>query len=237
MQQWLGSHKGPRLRHFPEEPRSLARGGFTREVLNRVGADGVGVKFPIFQVNCSCLLSSWENEEKSEEKRTKTTKKRRKTKHIEHKRTKTKQSERKMKKSEEKRRKAKKSEEKRRKKKKIGKIPPTPSTPTPLRTSQFTGKRLTWKLRSSPVRPQIVKVARLQSAEFFWASRACKPWSANRELRGWQRRGRSKTGDKSGLKKAHKPWIWGKNSAQSVSSARPKPWSANRECGTFTLWA
>ena len=29
--------------------------GFNREVLNGVGADGVGVKFPIFPVNCSYL--------------------------------------------------------------------------------------------------------------------------------------------------------------------------------------
>ena len=49
--------------------------------------------------------------------------------------------EKKRRKSEEKRRKTKKNEEKRKKNEKNGKIPPTPSTPTPLRTSQFLGIR------------------------------------------------------------------------------------------------
>ena len=89
-----------------------------REVAHGVGADGVGVKFPFFAVNCSCSpLSS----SRMREKRRKTKKngeKRRKTKKNEEKRKKTK-----------KRRKTKKNV-------KNGKIPPTPSTPTPLRTSQ-----------------------------------------------------------------------------------------------------
>ena len=46
-----------------------------REVLDGVGADGVGVKFPIFPVNCSCVLFVLENKEKNEEKRRKTKKK------------------------------------------------------------------------------------------------------------------------------------------------------------------
>ena len=42
----------------PLEPRALPLGalrGFVREILNGVSADGVGVKFPIVLVNCSCL--------------------------------------------------------------------------------------------------------------------------------------------------------------------------------------
>ena len=40
-----------------------------REVLHGVGADGVGVKFPIFAVNCCCLpLSFRRSREKCEEK-------------------------------------------------------------------------------------------------------------------------------------------------------------------------
>ena len=57
----------------------------SREVLHGVGADGVGVKFPILAVNCSCSpLSSEKREENSRN----------------------------------------------------GKVPPTPSAATPLRTSQ-----------------------------------------------------------------------------------------------------
>ena len=85
-----------------------------REVPNGVGADGVGVKFPIFPVNCSRLPLFQENRKKTkknEEKRRKTKKKRRKTKKKSKKRRKTKKNE------------------------KNGKTPPTPSTPTPLRTS------------------------------------------------------------------------------------------------------
>ena len=85
-----------------------------REVPNGVGADGVGVKFPIFPVNCSRLPLFQENRQKTK----KHEEKRRKTKKNEEKRKKTK-----------KRRKTKKNEE-------SGKIPPTPSTPTPLRTFQ-----------------------------------------------------------------------------------------------------
>ena len=40
----------------------------TREVLHGVGADGVGVKFPIVAVNCCCLPLSLGEAEKSEEK-------------------------------------------------------------------------------------------------------------------------------------------------------------------------
>ena len=35
-------------------------------MLNAVGADGVGVKLPIFPVNCSCLPFSQENDGKNE---------------------------------------------------------------------------------------------------------------------------------------------------------------------------
>ena len=79
-----------------------------REVLHGVGAEGVGVKFPIFAVNYCCLPLSFRRRRE----------KRRKTK-----------------KNEEKRKKAKKMRLKKMRKKK-GKITPTPSTPTPLRTSQ-----------------------------------------------------------------------------------------------------
>ena len=33
-----------------------------RKVLNGVGADGVGMKLPMFPVNCSCLPMSWAND-------------------------------------------------------------------------------------------------------------------------------------------------------------------------------
>ena len=46
-----------------------------REVLHGVGADGVGVKFPIFAVNCCLLLSFRRSREKSEEKGEKCVKK------------------------------------------------------------------------------------------------------------------------------------------------------------------
>ena len=68
-----------------------------REVLNAVGADGVGVKFPIFPTNCSRLRLSWENRRKTKKKAKKSEEKRRKTQKNEEKR-----------KSEEKRKKAKK---------------------------------------------------------------------------------------------------------------------------------
>ena len=65
-------------------------------------------------------------------------------------------------------------------------------------------------------------------------SRARKPWSANRELRGWQRRGcRDKCQEQP--EKAQKHWIRGKNRAQTVNSGGAKPWSANRELGTLSL--
>ena len=57
-----------------ESPKiSLTKG---REVLHGVGADGVGVKFPIFAVNCCCLPLSFRRRRE----------KRRKTKKIEEKR-------------------------------------------------------------------------------------------------------------------------------------------------------
>ena len=43
------------------------------------------------------------------------------------------------------------------------------------------------------------------------------------------------TGVKSGLKRAHKPWIRGQKGAQTVNYGGAKPWSANREIGTFSL--
>ena len=41
---------------------------YNREVLNGVGADGVGVKFPYFPVNCSYLPLSYENDYENEDK-------------------------------------------------------------------------------------------------------------------------------------------------------------------------
>ena len=82
------------------------------EVLNGVGADGVGVKFPIFPVKialvCSCPRWIGENEEKRK----------------------------KAKKSEEKPRKMKKIKMKKNAKKRKSLGPHQASTPTPLRTSQ-----------------------------------------------------------------------------------------------------
>ena len=75
-----------------------------REVPNGVGADGVGVKFPIFPVNCSRLLLFQEN--------------RKKTKRNEEKRRKTKKNEEKRKSEE----KAKKKRRKTKKTKKMGKF-------------------------------------------------------------------------------------------------------------------
>ena len=70
-----------------------------REVLHGVGADGVGVKFPIFAVNCCSLPLSFRRRGEMRKKRGKMRKKGEKCV-------------------------------------KKGKITPTPSTPTPLRTSQ-----------------------------------------------------------------------------------------------------
>ena len=50
---------------------SAAASPDSREVLNGVGADGVGVKSPIFPVNCSYLPLVLEKAQKSEEKRKK----------------------------------------------------------------------------------------------------------------------------------------------------------------------
>ena len=47
--------------------------------------------------------------------------------------------------------------------------------------------------------------------------KARKLWSANRELMGLAKKGVVETGVKRGLKKAHKPWIRGKNGAQTVN--------------------
>ena len=77
---------------------------YIREVLHGVGADGVGVKFPIFAVNCCCLpLSFRRRREKGKNawKKGKNTWKKGKNAW------------------------------------KKGKITPTPSAPTPLRTSQY----------------------------------------------------------------------------------------------------
>ena len=71
-----------------------------REVSHGVGADGVGVKFPIFAVNCCSLPLSFR---RSREKR---------------------------------RKRGKNAQKKGKNALKKGKITPTPSTPTPLRTSQ-----------------------------------------------------------------------------------------------------
>ena len=99
--------------HRTSCPHNMVHGS-TREASHGVGADGVGVKFLIFAVNCSRLpLSSWRMRGK-----------RRKTKKGEGKHQKL-----------EKRKKSEKSEEKPPKKKKI---PQTPSTLTPIRTSQST---------------------------------------------------------------------------------------------------
>ena len=66
-------------------------------------------------------------------------------------------------------------------------------------------------------------------------SKARKPWSANRELRGWRRRGcregcqeqpeKAHRNRELEAKKAHKPWI----------REGRLPWSANRELGTLHL--
>ena len=61
---------------------------FTREVPNGVGADGVGVKFPIFPVNCSRLPLSQERIGEKRRKTKKSEEKRRKTKKSEEKRKK-----------------------------------------------------------------------------------------------------------------------------------------------------
>ena len=77
----------------------------SQEVLHGVGADGVGVEFPIFAVNCCCLpLSLGEKGEKCVEKGEKCVKRGRM--------------------------------------RKKGGITPTPSAPTPLRTSQKEESRL-----------------------------------------------------------------------------------------------
>ena len=46
------------LSAFLSTSQSTPFPAFIGEVLNRVGADGVGVKFPMFPVNCCRLLVS-----------------------------------------------------------------------------------------------------------------------------------------------------------------------------------
>ena len=63
-------------------------------------------------------------------------------------------------------------------------------------------------------------------------SKALEPWSANRELRVSQRRGAVETAVKSGLTKAHEPWLWGNKKKTH------RPWigdGLSRELGTFNL--
>ena len=48
----------------------------SREVLHGVGVDGVGVKFPIFAVNCCCLPLSFRRSREKRRKRGKMRKKR-----------------------------------------------------------------------------------------------------------------------------------------------------------------
>ena len=72
----------------------------SREVPNGVGADGVGVKFPIFPVNCSRLPLFQENRQKTkknEEKRRKTQKKQRNRKKTKKRRKKRKSEEKRKK--------------------------------------------------------------------------------------------------------------------------------------------
>ena len=45
----------PSQKSAPRQVVPFPRGHSGREVLHGVGADGVGVKFPIFAVNCCCL--------------------------------------------------------------------------------------------------------------------------------------------------------------------------------------
>ena len=78
----------------PPNPWRLWELGTIREVPNGVGADGVGVKFPIFPVNCSRLPSFQENRQKTE----KSEEKRKKAKKNEEKRKKAKKNEKKRKK-------------------------------------------------------------------------------------------------------------------------------------------
>ena len=54
----------------------LSWGAKIREVLHGVGADGVGVKFPIFAVNCCCLPLSFRRSREKRRKRGKMRKKR-----------------------------------------------------------------------------------------------------------------------------------------------------------------
>ena len=61
-----------------------------------------------------------------------------------------------------------------------------------------------------------------------FCSKACKPWSANRELSGWPRGG-CRDRCQEGPEKAHKPWIRGKNKGTNRELGRGqtvkcKPW-------------
>ena len=52
---------------IPETATAFPR--FLREVLHGIGADGVGVKFPIFAVNCCCLPLSFRRSREKRRKR------------------------------------------------------------------------------------------------------------------------------------------------------------------------
>ena len=78
------------------------------------------------------------------------------------------------------------------------------------------------------------------SGRFWWLEELnLHQRRANREVQtvNWEggREGAVERGVKSSLKKAHKPWIGGKKGAQTVNWGGAKPWSANREFGTFDL--
>ena len=83
----------------------------------------------------------------------------------------------------------------------------------------------------------------------FWRHAVLEAWNrktarcrhgqgrVNREVKtvNWEagKEGAAETGVKKGLKKAHEPWIRSKNAARIVNWGRARPWSANRELGTF----
>ena len=77
------------------------------------------------------------------------------------------------------------------------------------------------------------------SAERFFTYQKLVRGRVNREVQtvNWEagQKGAVETGVKSGLKKAHKPWIRGKNGTQTVHWGGANPWSADCELGTFYL--
>ena len=99
------------------------------------------------------------------------------------------------------------------------------------------GVQLAWRINSGFLHPLSRPDSRgfRHFCGFRDFSKARKPWSANHELRGWQRRGLSRQVSRGAWKKAHKPWIRGNNGAQTVNYGGAKPWSANRELGIFHL--